>query len=148
VDVSGEMIRRAGERLAGVANVHLREVGNREYLAAFPDGRFDLVFSFLVLQHLEKEDAFLYIRDTFRVLRTGGVFLTQFPNLLSTAYSRAFLDGAAVTDRSPGRVRASTEPEVRHTLGLAGFEIADLWYGGHDETDCEIYVAARKPRSA
>jgi len=148
VDVSGEMIRRAGERLSGIANVHLREVGNREYLAAFPEGRFDLVFSFLVLQHLEKEDAFLYIRDAFRVLRAGGVFVTQFPNLLSSAYSRAFVDGAAVADRSPGRVRASTEPEVRHTLGLAGFEITDLWYGGHTESDAEIYVAARKPGTA
>jgi len=146
VDVSPEMIRRAGERLRGFTNVHRREVGNREFLAAFPDGRFDLVFSFLVLQHLEKEDAFLYIRDAFRVLRSGGVFLTQFPNLLSDAYSRAFLDGVGVADRSPGRVRASTEPEVRHTLRLAGFEIADLWYGGHAESDDEIYVAAHKPR--
>lgn len=145
VDVSGEMIRRAAERLSGFANVNLREVGNREHLAAFPDGRFDLVFSFLVLQHLEKEDAFLYVRDAFRVLRPGGVFLTQFPDLLSPAYSRAFLEGVAVTDRSPGRVRASTEPEVRHTLGLAGFEIVDLWHGGHHESDAEIYVAARKP---
>ena len=148
VDVSGEMIRRAGERLSGLPNVRLREVANREYLASFPDGRFDLVFSFLVLQHLEKEDAFLYVRDAFRVLRAGGVFLTQFPNLLSSVYSRAFLDGVAVTDRSPGRVRASTEPEVRHTLGLAGFEIAELWYGGHTENDAEIYVAARKPGSS
>jgi SAM-dependent methyltransferase len=145
VDVSGEMIRRAGERLSCFANVHLREVGNREHLSAFPDGRFDLVFSFLVLQHLEKEDAFLYVRDAFRVLRAGGTFLTQFPNLLSSAYSRAFLDGVAVADRSPVRVRASTESEVRHTLGLAGFEIADLWYGGRGEGDDEIYVAARKP---
>lgn len=145
VDVSGEMIRRAGERLSSFANVHLREVGNREYLAAFPDARFDLVFSFLVLQHLEKEDAFLYMRDAFRVLCAGGIFVTQFPDLLSPIYSRAFLDAVAAADRSPGRVRASTEPEVRHTLGLAGFEIADLWHGGRGEREDEMYVAARKP---
>src|SRR5262245_52385254 len=30
VDVSGEMIRRAGIRLAGLPNVRLREVGNHE----------------------------------------------------------------------------------------------------------------------
>jgi SAM-dependent methyltransferase len=147
VDVSGEMIRRAGERLSGLPNVRLREVGNREFLAAFPDGRFDLVFSFLVLQHLEKEDAFLYLREARRVLTGGGVLVTQFPNLLSASYSRAFVDGATVPDRSPGRVRASTEAEVRHTIVLAGFEIADLWYGGHSEKDAEIYVAARKPRT-
>ncbi len=147
VDVSSEMLRRARERLAGLPNVHLREVGNRDFLSSFGENRFDLVFSFLVLQHIEKEDAFLYIRDAFRVLRPGGTFLTQFPDLLSAVYSRAFLDGAAVAERSPSRVRASTEPEVRHTLRLAGFEIAKLWYGGHAGDDAEIYVAARKPPS-
>ena len=147
VDVSGEMIRRARERLAGLANVHLQEVGNREFLSAFEKDRFDLVFSFLVLQHLEKEDAFLYLRDAFRVLKPGGLLVTQFPNFLSRAYTRAFIEGAAVADRSPGRMRASTEAEVRHTLEACGFEIRELWLGGHHEADAEIYVAARKPRN-
>jgi ubiquinone/menaquinone biosynthesis C-methylase UbiE len=145
VDVSGEMVRRARERLAGLANVHLREVGNREFLAGFEDDRFDLVFSFLVLQHLEKEDAFLYLRDAFRVLRPGGILVTQFPNFLSEAYTRAFIEGAAVADRSPGRMRTSTEAEARHTLEACGFEIQELWLGGHHDADAEIYVAARKP---
>jgi ubiquinone/menaquinone biosynthesis C-methylase UbiE len=144
VDISGEMIRRARERLAGLPNVRLREVGNREFLAAFGDGQFDLVFSFLVLQHLEKEDAFLYLRDAARVLKPGGVLVTQFPNFLSAAYAKAFVDGGAVVDRSPGRVRPSTEAEVRQTLALAGFEVADLWFGGHAGAD-EIYVAGRTP---
>lgn len=143
VDISGEMIRRAHERLAGIGNVHLREVGNREFLSGFEDGRFDLVFSFLVLQHLEKEDAFLYLRDAFRVLKPGGFLVTQFPNFLSEAYTRAFVEGSTVAARSPGRVRASTEAEVRHTLGLLGFEIQELWFGGHHGDD-EIYLAARK----
>jgi SAM-dependent methyltransferase len=142
IDVSGEMIRRARERLAGVANVHLREVGNREFLSGFENDRFDLVFSFLVLQHLEKEDAFLYLRDAFRVLKPGGMLVTQFPNFLSEAYTRDFIEGAAVADRSPGRVRTSTDPEVRHTLEACGFQIRELWLGGQD--DAEIYVAAQK----
>jgi SAM-dependent methyltransferase len=83
VDVSGRMIARARERLAGLPNVRLREVGNSEFLSSFEAERFDLVFSFLVLQHIAREDAFLYLRDAFRVLRRGGTLLTQFPNLLS-----------------------------------------------------------------
>ncbi len=145
VDVSAEMLRRARERLAGLSNVHLREVGNREFLASFEDGRFDLVFSFLVLQHLEKEDAFLYLRDAFRVLKPGGLLVTQFPNLLHPGYTRAFVEGAEVAARSPGRVRAFTESEVRHLLTALGFGIAELWLGGHDDPTAEIYVAARKP---
>jgi len=143
VDISGEMIARAERRLAGLANVHLREVGNTEFLSAFEDSRFDVVFSFLVLQHLAREDAFLYLRDAFRVLRPGGTLVTQFPNLLSPAYTKAFVAQAEVSPRSPGRVRIYTEPEVRHLLGMLGYEILELWYGGHGEP-AEIYVAARK----
>jgi SAM-dependent methyltransferase len=143
VDVSGEMIARAGRRLAGLPNVRLREVGNSEFLSSFEAERFDLVFSFLVLQHLAREDAFLYLRDAFRVLKKGGTLVTQFPNLLSAAYTRAFVDQAEVSPRSPGRVRIYTEPEVRHLLGMLGYEVVELWYGGHGEP-AEIYVAARK----
>jgi len=144
IDVSGEMIRLAGERLAGLSNVRLREVGNRDFLSAFEAERFDLVFSLLVLQHLEREDAFLYLRDAHRVLKPGGRLFTQFPNYLSPTYTRAFLSGADTPLRSPGRVRAYTEAEVRHTLETAGFEITELWFGGGDGRPDEIYVAAVK----
>jgi ubiquinone/menaquinone biosynthesis C-methylase UbiE len=142
IDVSGEMLRRAAVRLADLPNVHLREVGNREFLSSFGDGIMDVVFSFLVLQHLEREDAFLYLRDAYRVLKPGGRLLTQFPNLLSPEYTRAFLENAEALPRSPGRVRAYTEPEVRHILATAGFEVTELWYGGHNDRPDEIYVAA------
>jgi SAM-dependent methyltransferase len=145
VDVSGEMLRKARERLAGLPNVHLREVGNREYLAAFEGDRFDLVFSLLVLQHLEREDAFCYLREARRVLKPGGVLVTQFPNYLSATYTRAFIEGVDVPERSPGRVRVYTEAEIRRTLAVLELEIADLWFGGHHGAEDEIYVAARKP---
>jgi SAM-dependent methyltransferase len=145
VDVSGEMIARARRRLEGLANVHLREVANDEFLRSFEDGRFDVVFSFLVLQHLEKEDAARYLRDAFRVLRPGGVFVGQFPNHLSPEYTTAFFEGLDLASRSPGRVRTYTEPEVRHTLATLGFTVEELRYGGDHGTSAEIYVAARKP---
>ena len=144
IDVSAEMLRGAAVRLAGLKNVKLREVGNREYLAGFRKASVDLVFSFLVLQHLERDDAFLYLKDAHRVLKPGGRLLTQFPNLLSPEYTRAFVDAAEKANRSPGRVRAYTEPEVRHLLATAGFEITELWSGGHHDPAVEIYVAAEK----
>lgn len=145
VDVSGEMIARAGRRLEGLSNVRLREVGNSEFLSAFEPERFDLVFSFLVLQHLEKEDAARYLRDVFRVLRPGGVFVGQFPNHLSPEYTRAFFEGLDLPSRSPGRVRTYTEPEVRHTLETLGFAVEELRFGDGHGKSAEIYVAARRP---
>ena len=145
VDVSGEMIARARRRLEGVPNVHLREVGNDEFLRSFGDARFNLVFSFLVLQHLEKEHAARYLRDAFRVLRPGGVFVGQFPNHLSPEYTRAFVEGLDLPSLSPGRVRTYTEAEVRHTLETLGFAVESLTYGGDHGKSAEIYVAARRP---
>ena len=144
VDISGEMIARARERLRGLANVHLREIGNREFLRSFASGSFDLVFSFLVLQHLEKEDAARYLRDAHRVLKPGGAFVGQFPNHLSPVYTRGFLEGLDFDSRSPGRVRTYTESEVRHTLETLGFEIVDLHFSADGDRSAEIYVAGRK----
>jgi SAM-dependent methyltransferase len=145
VDVSGEMIAGARERLAGLPNVHLREIGNDEFLKSFDAGRFDLVFSFLVLQHLAREDAFLYLRDAWRVLKPGGILLTQFPNLLSPEYTESFLSSLDVRGRSPGRARFYTEPEVRHFLALTGFETRELRFASGSRGDTEIYVVAGKP---
>jgi SAM-dependent methyltransferase len=145
VDVSGEMIARAQERLAGLPAVRLREIGNDEYLRSFEANHFDLVFSYLVLQHLAREDAFAYLRDAFRVLKPGGKLLVQFPNFLSPEYTRAFLEGAAAFPRSPGRVRFYTETEARHIVALAGFEVEQLRLSSGERGDTEIYVSARKP---
>jgi SAM-dependent methyltransferase len=48
----------------------------------FPDGSFDVVFSYSVLQHFSKEDARACIREAARVTRPGGTVLIQLANLL------------------------------------------------------------------
>jgi len=145
VDISGEMIARARVRLEGLPNVFLREVTPVEFLAAHPEGRFDLVFSLLVLQHLEREDAFLYLEDSRRVLKPGGTLFVQFPNLRSAEYTQAFRDALRKRPRSPGRVRPYTEEELRHWMDMLGFEILSLTIEAGTRDDAEIYVTARKP---
>ena len=145
VDISGEMIAQARERLRGLSNVHLREVSNDEFLRSFDSQSFDLVFSFLVLQHLDKEDAARYLQDARRVLKPGGVFVGQFPNHLSPEYTRAFLAGLDLRTRSAGRVRTYTDTEVRHTLEALGYRVMDLHFSAGVDWSPEIYVAAGKP---
>jgi SAM-dependent methyltransferase len=143
IDVSGAMIEQARRRLTPFPNVQLREVGNAEFLGFSELHTFDIVFSFLMLQHLEKEDAVRYMRDAHRVLKRGGVFVAQFPNYLAPEYSRVLLDDVGPAERSPARVRAYTENEVRHTLSLLSFEMCDLSLEWGREGNAEIYVAAR-----
>jgi hypothetical protein len=86
------------------------------------------------------------MREAARVLRPGGVFVTQFPNYLSPEYARVLLVESENAERSPGRVRPYTEAEVRQTLGVLGFEIVDLHLEFGSEGNAEIYVAAQTPR--
>jgi SAM-dependent methyltransferase len=144
IDISGQMIALARKRLKHLTNVHLLEIQDGDFLKAFADDRFDLVFSYLVLQHLEKEDAYRYMKEAYRVLKPGGTFVAQFPNLLSPEYTTAFLEGVTVPQRSHARVRPYTESEVQHELALLGFSVTDLQLAAGRDGNAEIYVSARK----
>lgn len=60
IDVSSRMIKLAKQRLKDINNVFFYKTNGRD-LSIFEDNRFDFVFSTIVLQHLAKEDAYIYI---------------------------------------------------------------------------------------
>jgi SAM-dependent methyltransferase len=77
VDVSDEMVRRAGELLRGVSNAHAHHTSGSD-LALFPDEKFDYVYSYAVFQHIPSRDVvFQYLREGRRVLKTGGILRCQ-----------------------------------------------------------------------
>lgn len=79
VDIAPTMIERArvinrfGER------VHYH-VNDRDDLALFEDGVFDLVYSDIVLQHIAPEYSARYVREFTRILAPGGVAVFQLPS--------------------------------------------------------------------
>lgn len=145
VDISGEMVAKGRDRLGRLSNVHLKELALGEFLRSFPDASFDLVFSLLVLQHMEKEDAFRYLEDAFRVLKPGGIVFVQLPNFLSPEYTEAFLAPVRRHDRNPGRVRVYTSEEANHILRLAGFEVREVQFQAGREGNAEMYITASRP---
>ena len=75
VDVSGEMIRQARERLKDLPNAHFEETSGVDF-QPFPDNHFDTIYSAYVFQHVPSRDAIVSnIRDAFRTLAPGGVFM-------------------------------------------------------------------------
>ena len=77
VDVSGEMIARGRQLLAGVPNVHLHRNSGVDLLV-LGDLRFDFAFSFIVFQHIPSQAIIgNYIREVQRVLRPGSLFKFQ-----------------------------------------------------------------------
>jgi len=59
IDVSGRMVKLAKKRLEAINNLYFYKTNGRD-LSIFPDNKFDFVFSIIVLQHLAKEDAYIY----------------------------------------------------------------------------------------
>jgi ubiquinone/menaquinone biosynthesis C-methylase UbiE len=85
IDLSGEMVRRAGERMAGdaLAGRSHFAVGDFERLP-YPDGFFDAVIAMGVLEYLPAYGEAL--RSTARVLKPGGIAVFTVPNSLSPYY--------------------------------------------------------------
>lgn len=120
VDISGGMLRHARHRLRGLANVSFYQNNGRD-LHQFGDEMFDLVYSFLTLQHLEKEDAYVYICEAYRVLKPSGRVSLQFADLLSDRVFGWFAGYARRRSRHVGRVRPTTDREVEYLLIRSGF---------------------------
>jgi SAM-dependent methyltransferase/glycosyltransferase involved in cell wall biosynthesis len=77
VDVSGEMIRQAGEHLRDVPNVRLYETSGAD-LAPFEDQFFDFAYSFIVFQHVpDKETIISNLREVHRTLKPDCLFKFQ-----------------------------------------------------------------------
>ncbi len=77
VDVSGEMVATAKQRLSHFDNVNVHETNGID-LALFPDSFFDFAFSFIVFQHIPFREVIEgYLREVSRVLKPGRVFKFQ-----------------------------------------------------------------------
>jgi ubiquinone/menaquinone biosynthesis C-methylase UbiE len=122
-DASRVMLKMAAPRLADRPNVRMVQ-SHDAAIPEIPDHSVDVAYAILVLQHLEREDAFLLLRELRRLLRPGGAAYLTFPNLLSETYLKVFLDGVesrAVANLA--RTRMYTPQEVMRLLPAAGFRV-------------------------
>lgn len=79
VDIAESMIKMAREKnpYPDKCHYHLNE---KPDLSLFEDGKFDLVLTFIVLQHMSPEFARGYLKEFARVLKQGGLLLFQLPS--------------------------------------------------------------------
>jgi len=128
VDISSQMIAHGRERLKDIPNCTLLH-HNRCDLSLFANESFDRVYFQVVLIHLDREDMFHYLRESYRVLRPGGKVYLHFYNLL---HPKGFAEFRFATDfalekggKLRGRVQCCTAPEVRKYVEEAGFRICE-----------------------
>jgi predicted TPR repeat methyltransferase len=118
IDVSGEMVRVAQRRCAGLPNVFLAKSSGRD-LGMFADERFDLVYAVDTFPYLVQSGRALVERhfaEARRVLRRGGELV-----ILNYSYAD---DPAA--DRREVRELAAANG---FTVALDGDRVFELWDG-------------------
>lgn len=135
VDVSETMIERAKALNAEVANCTFR-LNAEDHLGLLPDASFDLVYSYIVLQHVPDPTVIRsYIAEFVRLLAPGGLALFQLPSHIPAVYRLQWrrrlylgLRAAGVSPRVlygrlklvPISMNSLSETDVRSLLGRAG----------------------------
>lgn len=115
IDIAPEMIGQARDRLAAYPSV-LLHTGSGFDLQSLPDAYFDLVFSYIVFQHIPSAAVIRsYVREAARVLKPMGAFKFQVNGDQSTAYR------AHVRDTWQGET--FSRDEVQEMLGVAGLSV-------------------------
>lgn len=97
VDIAPSMIELA-RRFSSDGRLEF-VVNDRDDLAVLGDGRFDLVHSTIVLQHIPGEAARRYVAELVRVLAPGGVAVLQVPHAPRPAAPAVPLPAAAFSAR-------------------------------------------------
>lgn len=138
-DISPRMLEMARERLAGHANLRFVRAMARG-VPEIGSASMDLVYAVLVLQHVEREDAFCMLVDLRRVLRPGGTAYLTFPNILDDGYLASFVHYAETGEvANPARARFYTPAEAERVVTAAGFTGVRVTEGP------DIVVVANRP---
>ena len=111
VDVSDEMIRLARHRLWNIPNAHPHHSSGSD-LGLFAGETFDFVYSYAVFQHIpSREVVFSYLRESRRVLKTGGILRCQINGL--PAHAREYDTWSGVRIAPPEIVRFTEENDLQ-----------------------------------
>ncbi len=143
LDISPSMVKKARE-LVPFPNVEFFETDGSG-LDRWPDGSFDLVYSFLVFQHMPRSDFRRYVTETSAKLRSGGHFVFQ-----------VMIDEAGVMPDPPAAhpygLRYYRRNDVSGLLTAAGFEgirLADMNGAPDDGVAAgDVVFCAAKPGAA
>ena len=155
VDVSDEMISLAREKLADIPNAHPHATDGAS-LRQFADEHFDFVYSYAVFQHIpSREVVFEYLRETQRVLKTGGLARFQFNGLPRVGDQFDTWAGARVSSQEILEFARQHDFQVLALEGVATQYMWTTWrkrprewFAGLENRDIDAAVKIRRITNA
>ncbi|MBL8179343.1 MAG: methyltransferase domain-containing protein [Bryobacterales bacterium] len=127
VDVSGEMIARARQALAGYANTHVYQ-NNGCDLAVLPQLEFDFAYSNIVFQHIPSHAVIeTYVREVHRLLRPGALFKFQVQGAAGRRRRDDTWHGASFSEAQARSMAQRCGFDFRYSTG-AGTQYFWLWF--------------------
>ena len=127
VDVSGEMIRQARERLATVGNAKFHETSGVDF-PMLADESFDLVLSAYVFQHVPSAEVIRSnLDDGWRVLKPGGVFRFQVNAITAFDFDELEKDTWTGADFPEAELRRFAVEKDAQLISLVGAETQYCW---------------------
>jgi len=112
--------------------------GDCTNMKMFTNSMFNLIFSRAVIVHLSREDTFLMLRESKRLLKPNGITSHDFP--LLSDYWNQFAQRAILRDFSFMRPKYYTLEEIKIIFNRLNFEIIEIKKRRHGN----IIVVARK----
>ena len=126
-DVSGEIIRQANERLAGIDNIRLYETNGIDF-AFLPDKSFDLILSAYVFQHVPSAEVIASnLREAWRLLKPGGVFKFQTSSITALDFEEIEKDTWVGASFREGEIRRFARECVGQLICIYGGGTQYCW---------------------
>lgn len=141
-DISANMLQYAAQRLEGLENIELIELSGVG-LQEIADHSIDLVYCTVVFMHLYEWDRYQYLKEAFRVLKSGGRCFFDNVDLTSSHGWEVFMAGYAYPiDQRPAYLSmCSTGEELETYARRSGFSQIKI----HRWGDARVGVTGIKP---
>lgn len=126
IDVSSKAIRWAKVYVNRANCIFLQSDGKK--LSVLGDNKFDLIYSFIVFQHISKDNFRQYLREINNYLRPRGIFFFQVP--LRNDCEKE--EGIPLSRFDHHSIRRYSVREVEETLNVYGYRVNKMRICGDD----------------